>query len=92
MFWKDEIDKRDLGSGRHQKDPQAPGIMGSERQTPSPDDRDADPSHQAPYRLFRLPDPPSDRTAYSLSLIQKQASCLADGVVYRHEFSFQPTL
>ena len=30
--------------------------------------------------------------AYSLSLIQKQASCLADGVVYRHEFSFQPTL
>jgi hypothetical protein len=38
MFRKDESHQRDRGSGRHQKDPQAPGIMGS--QTPSPTQSD----------------------------------------------------
>ncbi|MBN2034778.1 MAG: hypothetical protein JW836_16035 [Deltaproteobacteria bacterium] len=38
--------------------PQTPGIMGSESQTPSPDDQDAAPSHQAPYRLFGVAGPP----------------------------------
>jgi len=36
--------------------------------------------------------PLSDRAAYNPSLIQKQARCLSDRVVYRHAFSFQPAL
>jgi hypothetical protein len=40
MFWKDEIHQRDRGSGRHQKDPQAPRFMGSETPTPTLDCRD----------------------------------------------------
>jgi hypothetical protein len=57
MFWKDESHQRDRGSGRHQKGPQAPGIMGGETSSPTPDGQIAAFINRAPYRLFRLAGP-----------------------------------
>ena len=35
MFRNDESHQRDRGSGRHQKDPQAPGIMAGQASAPA---------------------------------------------------------
>jgi hypothetical protein len=56
MFRKDESHQRDPGSGRHQKDAQAPGIMAGQASAPAQNDR-ANKDRRVQHRLFYLSTP-----------------------------------
>jgi len=54
MLRTDESNKCDRGSGRHQRDPKTPGIMGGETPFSTPKRQIAAFINRAPYRLFGL--------------------------------------
>jgi len=56
MFWKDESHQRDRGSGRHQKGPQAPRIMGGKSSAPGQSDwATQGPEYSTDYSTSHIP-------------------------------------
>ena len=75
MFREDESHQRDRGSGRHQKDPQAPRSMGAHAQAPTPNPESALPTRRASFDYSDSQLPSFDRVRCNVNLILKEASC-----------------